>query len=471
MGRLPRFGDAALRRRRRHRPRLPLPRPPQPLPPLARRLAAAPHPDRGRSDDDAVERPRPLRGRPGLHAHRRSAGLAARRPPRRHPDLRPRRRRPSARTRRPHCSNNNGARFEQIEVSEPPLNAYALFADRFAHSDLNAWTVVDEGTEAAPSAWAVVDRELRQTSNIHSLPVAATAIAKHGTNLVAGDPTWSDVVFVTRLRSFDDDAIGVLFRHADADNYYRFSMDSERGYRRLVRNVDGVFSVLWEDDAGFDVGRAYELAVVAVGPVLRGFLDGVPMFVVEDDELAAGRIGLYCWADADARFSRVQVFRPSWPSTAGSSTSSSSRRPRPLDGRRRWRPTGPSDWQVSDGSSARPPTSSAAARRARNRTSRAPTSSRATPPGATTGSRSSSNRTTTRHRRDRPLRRQRQLLPALTRPRGRLPPAREEGERCRHRPVGRRRPLRARTPLRPHARRCRRRAHRSPRRRPALPGP
>ena len=47
-------------------------------------------------------------------------------------------------------------------------------------------------------------------------------------------------------------------------------------------------------EAGYEVGRAYELAIVAVGPVLRGFLDGVPMFVVEDEELATGRVGLYC---------------------------------------------------------------------------------------------------------------------------------------------------------------------------------
>jgi hypothetical protein len=249
-----------------------------------------------------------------------------------------------------YCSNNDAARFEQIEVSAPPLDAHALFADRFAHADLNAWTVVDEGTEEAPSAWAVIDRELRQTSNIHSLPAAATAIAKRGTNLVAGDPAWTDVVLVTRLRSLDDDAIGVLFRYAGADDYYRFSMDRERGYRRLVRNVDGVFSLLWEDEAGFELGRSYELAVVAVGPVLRGFLDGVPMFVVEDDALAAGRIGLYCWADEDARFARMQVF----PASVGFDRWLLDEQFLAFDPGR-WTVVdagdqqGPSDWHVSDG--------------------------------------------------------------------------------------------------------------------------
>jgi len=209
-----------------------------------------------------------------------------------------------------YCRANVGARFEHVTVSEPPLCAYALFDDRFAHADLSGWTAVDEGAEAAPSAWEVVERELRQTSNIHSLPTDRDAVEKRGTTLVAGDVTWDDVVVVARLRSLDNDAIGVAFRYADADNYYRFSMDSDRSYRRLVKNVAGEFSVLWEDDVAYEMGRSHEVTVVATGAVLRGYLDGVPMFVVEDDDLAVGRVGLYCWANEDARFARVQVFPP-----------------------------------------------------------------------------------------------------------------------------------------------------------------
>jgi len=64
------------------------------------------------------------------------------------------------------------------------------------------------------------------------------------------------------------------------DNYYRFSMDSQRGYRRLVKNVAGVFTSLWEDDTPYDVGKSYDLTVVAQGNACAGYLDGVPLFTV-----------------------------------------------------------------------------------------------------------------------------------------------------------------------------------------------
>ena len=207
-----------------------------------------------------------------------------------------------------YCSANAGARFERVEVRYPPLEARALLSDRFAAGDTSGWSFVDEGTEAGPSAWSTFDGALRQTSDIYTPPDDRDTLGKPGTQAIAGDPAWSDVVVSARLRSLDDDAIGVLFRYQDGDNYYRFSMDRERGYRRLVKNVAGVFSLLWEDDVAYEAGRAYELTIVAIGSMIRGHLDGVPMFAVEDGDLAAGRIGLYCWANHDAQFSDVRVY-------------------------------------------------------------------------------------------------------------------------------------------------------------------
>jgi hypothetical protein len=71
-----------------------------------------------------------------------------------------------------------------------------------------------------------------------------------------------------------DDAIGLLFRYRDVDNYDRFSTDRNLGYGRLVKNVGGTFTQLWGDDGRFEAGRTYELAIVAIRPTLRGFIDG-----------------------------------------------------------------------------------------------------------------------------------------------------------------------------------------------------
>ena len=116
-----------------------------------------------------------------------------------------------------------------------------------------------------------------------------------------------------RLRSVNDDGgIGVVFRRTNETNYYRFSMDSQQAYRRLVKNVGGTLTLLWEDDSAYEVGRTYEVIVVAVGSTLRGYVDGARIFEVVDTDLAAGSLGLYCFRNTDARFSEVRVAEPVW---------------------------------------------------------------------------------------------------------------------------------------------------------------
>jgi hypothetical protein len=74
-----------------------------------------------------------------------------------------------------------------------------------------------------------------------------------------------------------------------------------------VRCTGGVFTLLWEDTAGYEVGRAYRLTVTALGSTLRAWLDGIPLFYVVDATSPTGRIGLYAWGNHDARFSGLTV--------------------------------------------------------------------------------------------------------------------------------------------------------------------
>ncbi|HEY9037485.1 MAG TPA: hypothetical protein VIN05_00885 [Roseovarius sp.] len=211
---------------------------------------------------------------------------------------------------------NPGARFERVEVTRPPLDAYALFRDRFAAGDMSAWSFVDQGTQSAPSAWSIVAGELRQTSNIHSLPVDPADVPKPGAFAVAGNVAWGDVVWTADLQAGDDDAIGVMFRVAGPNDYYRFSMDRERTYRRLVRCEAGVFTTLWQDGGSYETGRRYSFTIASIGARHTIWLDGIPLVEVEDATHAAGRIGLYVWAHTDARFSNVRVFGPGRLATA-----------------------------------------------------------------------------------------------------------------------------------------------------------
>jgi hypothetical protein len=198
-----------------------------------------------------------------------------------------------------------------VEVfgDEAAFDDWLLF-ENFDEGALDRWEIVDEGARDRPSAWALDGGWLRQTSNIHGH--AGGADHRPGTYALAGDRTWTDYRLSVRLRSHDDDAIGVMVRYRDADNYYRFSMDAERRYRQLVRKVDGVVTVLWRDDEPYNENRDYLVAVECIGSTISGYVDGKPLFSVTDEEVPAGCIGLYCWANDDSWFSRVRVAAPTW---------------------------------------------------------------------------------------------------------------------------------------------------------------
>lgn len=54
--------------------------------------------------------------------------------------------------------------------------------------------------------------------------------------------------------------------------------------RRLDKNIGGTFTQLWADLIAYDVNHICELTVVAIGGTLRTYMDGVPLFVVEDED-------------------------------------------------------------------------------------------------------------------------------------------------------------------------------------------
>lgn len=185
-----------------------------------------------------------------------------------------------------------------------------LLARTFDDPEPDDWKVVDEPPRTTrTSKWEFDDDAgvLRQESNIYGF--AGPPIQAPGTIAVTGSLRWRDYRLSVQLSSTDDDAIGVLFRVRDADTYYRFSMDAEREYRRLVRLVDGEPELLWEAEAGYDVGERYEVTIDAVGDRLVGYLDGERLFDVRDDAIERGAVGLYCRANRGARFHGIRVDR------------------------------------------------------------------------------------------------------------------------------------------------------------------
>ncbi len=176
------------------------------------------------------------------------------------------------------------------------------------------WTIFDEGTNAAPSNWFVDSGVLRQTSNIYGGSIGAAGLPKPGTYVrpFPGNPGWTDYTFSARMKSTDDDGMGMMFRYQDDDNYYRFSMDSQRGYRRLVKKVAGVFTLLFEDTFSFVLGQWSQVEVVAGGDKIVIYIDGQLWNIAMDSDLPDGQIGLYSWGNEGLSFDDVFVFEDAY---------------------------------------------------------------------------------------------------------------------------------------------------------------
>lgn len=191
---------------------------------------------------------------------------------------------------------------------KPLYKTYSLIQEDFESGILSGWSIVDEGILYAPSDWTLTGGQLRQNNNTCQQNLQASTVDMRGTYAVCrGSRGLGDFQMAADLCSIDDDAIGVMFRYRDSDNYYRFSWDQQRKVRRLVKCRNGRFSVLAEDAVVYDIGKTYRVAIVARGPQFAVAIDGVPIFSAWDSELTEGSIGLYCCADQGAVFDHVRI--------------------------------------------------------------------------------------------------------------------------------------------------------------------
>jgi len=187
---------------------------------------------------------------------------------------------------------------------------------------LGPWRVFDEGAAEGPSQWGIAEA----APGAGHLVLQSSSIAddlgpleRRGTMLLLGDRNdpqvsapeqpgnWTGYRFSARLRSSTDGAIGMVFSYMDEHNYYRFSMERGQRYRRLVKVVNGTYSILAEDAFIYNLDQDYEVTVEAIGSSLRVYQDDSPVFDANDASRPTGRIGFYCAANAGARFSNVRA--------------------------------------------------------------------------------------------------------------------------------------------------------------------
>jgi len=220
------------------------------------------------------------------------------------------------------------------------------------------WRIVDEGNAGGTSKWQVKKGTLRQSGRIYSLPDDRGSLDKLGTYAVYlfdtdqdglgdieemyvygtdplsldsdgdgvddglevwwnADPadgssipevlTWNDYRMTLDVASTAKGALGVMFRYSDNDNYYRASWDAKKNYFRLVKREDGIFTLLDEWKVGYVPGATYLLEVVADGPAIVIFMDGIAILSASDSSHQAGGVALYSFANPGSIFDNLLV--------------------------------------------------------------------------------------------------------------------------------------------------------------------
>lgn len=133
-----------------------------------------------------------------------------------------------------------------------------------------------------------------------------------GTQAVAGDGGWTDYQLRFEAKALDDDGWGCLLRYLDDQNHYRFLWVNDPAgggpSRRLERVASGQRTLLWEDRTPYPARTWVAVEAALAGAEITLRIDGREVAHVTDQNgLAAGRIGLFCWAQQGQLFRSIRV--------------------------------------------------------------------------------------------------------------------------------------------------------------------
>jgi hypothetical protein len=167
------------------------------------------------------------------------------------------------------------------------------FELRLFTNDGYSWLATSNGFSVAPSNASTTSGQVLDTDS----------------NAAASQPMipWTDYRLKLKLKSIDDDSIGVIFRFQDNKNYYRFVWNRASRVRRLERIRNGAVEVLAKDSVRYAKGQTYQVEIIANGSTLQSIVDAKQIFSVNDSAFADGKIGLYAGENQGAIFDDVAV--------------------------------------------------------------------------------------------------------------------------------------------------------------------
>ena len=186
----------------------------------------------------------------------------------------------------------NGA-IQEVHYIAERSKPFGVWENALCHQD--AWVAGDEDGKSYLEQHLVNDR------SAYSSPV-----------MVTGDPEWTDYTVTALVRPLSlAEMAGVVFRYATNHHYHLFVLTGGNKARLAVRLPleEGYRVARWRELGSapfdYDVTKAYELKVEALGPRIRAFVDGKGLLELQDAELLKGRVGVI--ANIPARFYSFRV--------------------------------------------------------------------------------------------------------------------------------------------------------------------
>jgi hypothetical protein len=206
-----------------------------------------------------------------------------------------------------------------IDAGSTEQGGQVLLSTVFLPGALSLFEVIDDplATQFGPSVWEYdeAERRIRQTSNIQGGSFEINP-NKPGTYLLLrerpGLEAPRDFVLGTELSSDDTDALGLVFRFVDVDNFYFALLDDRRDYRMIGRKVGGAFEALEpaavDPRPGFAPGEVRSVRLSVQGETFRLHLDGELALEASDATIPGpGRVGFMCRANTAAFFHRIDL--------------------------------------------------------------------------------------------------------------------------------------------------------------------
>jgi PKD repeat protein len=169
------------------------------------------------------------------------------------------------------------------------------FGDDFNDNFINSLWTVKNGT------WSEASGNIRQTSNFYTGSLLGGCFATTGSLL------WQDYILSCDLMSTDNDFIGLVFNKQDDLNMYMFYWNLEGNYRRLVKWVNGVETILASDAVGYATDTWYQIDIFSISGNLVLSINGTQIFSVTDNTFTNGNAGLFCYGNQSSYWDNFNV--------------------------------------------------------------------------------------------------------------------------------------------------------------------